>query len=100
MELYPLSFGAGILAGVLYGLLNIRLPALPWVALVGLAGILIGEHAVPLVRDFLAGGLGGPWSFSVFNVFHQLAGRDVSPVVDIGEVNPGKTSPNSEHSHV
>lgn len=54
MKLYLLSLGAGILAGVLYGLLNIRSPAPPVVALVGLLGILIGEQAVPLAKRFFA----------------------------------------------
>jgi XapX domain-containing protein len=54
MKLYLLSLGAGILAGALYGVLNVRSPAPPVVALVGLLGILIGEQAVPFAKRFFA----------------------------------------------
>lgn len=47
MKLYILSLGAGLLVGVLYNLLNVRSPAPPVVALVGLLGILLGEQLVP-----------------------------------------------------
>lgn len=50
MKVYLLSLGAGILVGVVYGLLNVRSPAPPVIALVGLLGILVGEQAVPLVK--------------------------------------------------
>nr|WP_229416744.1 DUF1427 family protein [Massilia eburnea] len=45
--------GAGLLAGILYGVLNVRSPAPPVVALVGLLGILLGEQLPPLVRQWL-----------------------------------------------
>lgn len=48
MKLYLMSLGAGLLVGVVYGLLNVRSPAPPVIALVGLLGILIGEQIVPL----------------------------------------------------
>lgn len=38
-----LSFGVGLLAGVLYWLMGVRSPAPPWISLVGLLGILAGE---------------------------------------------------------
>jgi XapX domain-containing protein len=40
VKIYLLSLGAGLLAGILYGVLNVRSPAPPVVALVGLLGIL------------------------------------------------------------
>lgn len=55
MNVYLLSLGAGILAGVLYGLIDVRSPAPPVIALVGLAGILIGEQIVPLAKRLVAG---------------------------------------------
>jgi len=55
MKLYLFSLAAGVLVGVIYGLLNVRSPAPPVVALIGLAGILIGEQAVPLAREWVAG---------------------------------------------
>jgi XapX domain-containing protein len=50
MKLYLASLGAGLLVGIIYGLLNVRSPAPPVIALLGLLGILLGEQAVPLVK--------------------------------------------------
>ena len=55
MRLYILSLAAGVLVGIIYGLLNIRSPAPPVVALVGLLGMLIGEQAVPMAKRLAAG---------------------------------------------
>ena len=55
MNVYVVSLGAGVLVGVIYGLLSVRSPAPPVIALVGLAGILIGEQLVPLAKRLLAG---------------------------------------------
>ena len=54
MKLYLLSLGAGLLVGVIYSLLNVRSPAPPVVALVGLLGILVGEQLVPLAKSIWA----------------------------------------------
>lgn len=53
MKLYALSLGAGLLVGVVYSLLQVRSPAPPLVALVGLLGILAGEQIVPVGRHLL-----------------------------------------------
>ncbi|RYD42950.1 MAG: DUF1427 family protein [Sphingomonadales bacterium] len=50
MKIYLVSLGAGLLVGVVYSLLGVRSPAPPIVALVGLAGILVGEQLVPIVK--------------------------------------------------
>jgi XapX domain-containing protein len=50
MKPYLISLGAGLLVGVIYNLLNVRSPAPPAIALVGLLGILLGEQVVPLVK--------------------------------------------------
>jgi XapX domain-containing protein len=55
MRLYVLSLAAGVLVGIIYGLLNIRSPAPPVVALVGLLGMLIGEQVVPMAKRLAAG---------------------------------------------
>jgi XapX domain-containing protein len=55
MKIYLVSLGAGILVGVIYSLLNVRSPAPPLVALVGLLGILVGEQIVPVGKHMLAG---------------------------------------------
>ena len=54
MKIYLLSLGAGLLVGVIYSLINVRSPAPPVVALVGLLGILVGEQLPPLLRGLWA----------------------------------------------
>ena len=53
MKLYLVSLAAGILVGAIYSLINVRSPAPPVVALVGLLGILLGEQLVPWVKRLL-----------------------------------------------
>ncbi|RYF93285.1 MAG: DUF1427 family protein [Caulobacteraceae bacterium] len=53
MRPYAIALAVGLLVGVIYGLLKVRSPAPPYVALVGLLGILLGEQAVPTVKHWL-----------------------------------------------
>lgn len=55
MKIYLLTLAVGFLVGAIYGLLNVRSPAPPVIALVGLLGILVGEQAVPLAKRIFAG---------------------------------------------
>ena len=55
MKVYLISLAVGVLVGVIYGLLHVRSPAPPVVALIGLFGILAGEQVVPMARHMLAG---------------------------------------------
>ncbi|SFK57486.1 DUF1427 family protein [Caulobacter sp. UNC279MFTsu5.1] len=55
MKPYLLSLGAGLLVGVLYSLLGVRSPAPPTIALLGLLGMLLGEHVVPIAKHMAAG---------------------------------------------
>jgi XapX domain-containing protein len=55
MKVYIVSLGAGVFVGVIYSLLNVRSPAPPLVALVGLAGILIGEQVIPVGKQVFNG---------------------------------------------
>jgi XapX domain-containing protein len=55
MKIYLVSLGAGVLVGVIYSLLNVRSPAPPLIALVGLLGILAGEQIIPVGKQMLAG---------------------------------------------
>lgn len=55
MKVYIVSLATGLLAGLIYGLLNVRSPAPPVIALVGLLGILAGEQIPPLVTRILRG---------------------------------------------
>jgi XapX domain-containing protein len=50
MKIYVASLGVGLLVGVIYGVLNVRSPAPPVIALIGLLGILVGEQLVPLAK--------------------------------------------------
>ncbi len=54
MKTYLYSLAAGLLVGVIYALLNVRSPAPPVIALVGLLGILLGEQIPPLLRHWFA----------------------------------------------
>ena len=55
MKASLLSFGAGLVVGVVYSLLGVRSPAAPVVALIGLLSILLGEQIVPVGRRMIAG---------------------------------------------
>lgn len=55
MKMYLLSLAAGLLVGAIYALLNVRSPAPPVIALLGLMGILLGEQAVPLAKRVFIG---------------------------------------------
>lgn len=41
MKLYLMSLSAGLLVGIIYALIDVRSPAPPIIALVGLLGILV-----------------------------------------------------------
>jgi XapX domain-containing protein len=80
MPTYLLSLGAGLLVGIVYSLLNVRSPAPPVVALVGLLGMLIGEQVIPMARHMLEGShLAAAWRQSQCtpHVFGLLPGRQV-----------------------
>ena len=51
---YLTSLLVGVGVGVVYALLDVRSPAPPLVALVGLLGIVVGEQGVPLVKAWVA----------------------------------------------
>ncbi|RRS04998.1 DUF1427 family protein [Aquabacterium soli] len=53
MKPYLVSLAIGLLVGVIYALFNVRSPAPPVIALVGLLGILVGEQLPPLVKKVL-----------------------------------------------
>ena len=54
MKAYVTSLAVGVLVGVIYNLLNVRSPAPPLVALVGLLGMLAGEQVIPTAREVVA----------------------------------------------
>jgi XapX domain-containing protein len=78
MKLYLFSLLAGVLVGVIYSLINVRSPAPPLVALVGLLGILGGEQIIPVAKQMLSGaGFHTAWNESKCNqhMFGSLPGR-------------------------
>jgi XapX domain-containing protein len=78
MKIYLISLGAGVLVGVVYSLLNVRSPAPPLVALVGLLGILAGEQVIPVAKQMIAGeGLAAAWRQAKCapHMFGMLPGR-------------------------
>jgi XapX domain-containing protein len=58
MPTYLASLILGVAVGAVYGLVNVRSPAPPAIALLGLLGMLAGEQAVSLARShvFKSGG--------------------------------------------
>jgi len=78
MKPYLISLAVGLLVGVVYSLLNVRSPAPPVIAILGLLGMLVGEQVIPVGKQLLAG-----TSFStacskehaVNHVFGRLPGR-------------------------
>jgi XapX domain-containing protein len=78
MKMYVLSLSVGLLVGVIYGLLHVRSPAPPVIALTGLLGILVGEQLVPLAKRLLASEpVSSAWvrEQCVPHMFGQLPGR-------------------------
>lgn len=82
MRIYLVSLAVGVLVGVIYALLNVRSPAPPVVALIGLLGILIGEQAVPITKRLFSGQpLTVSWlkSDCVPHIFGTLPGKSDTP---------------------
>ena|ERR1700675_2448132 len=78
MKAYFISLGAGLLVGIIYSILNVRSPAPPLVALVGLFGILIGEQLIPVGKHVLTGAsISSAWqkAMGTQHIFGMLPGR-------------------------
>jgi XapX domain-containing protein len=78
MKIYVVSLGVGLLVGVIYGVLNVRSPAPPVIALVGLLGILVGEQLVPLAKRLVSNQpVSTTWvrEQCVPHIFGQLPGK-------------------------
>jgi XapX domain-containing protein len=78
MRTYLVSLGAGLLVGIVYSLLNVRSPAPPVVALVGLLGILVGEQIIPVAKRVVEGShLAAAWRQAQCtpHIFGRLPGR-------------------------
>lgn len=89
MKLYLLSLAAGLLVGVVYSLLNVRSPAPPLVALIGLLGILIGEQIIPVGKKLIAGTpIETAWrqAGAYLHLFGPLPGRHAAPDRSAGTI--------------
>lgn len=53
MKSYAISLIVGLLAGVIYALIDVNSPAPPVIALVGLFGMLVGEQLIPLGKRLI-----------------------------------------------
>jgi len=67
MKTYVVSLALGLLVGVIYALFQVRSPAPPVIALVGLLGILLGEQIPPLVKSLV-----GPQAVATSWLHHQV----------------------------
>lgn len=54
MKAWIISLVCGVVAGVIYALLDVHSPAPPVVALLGLFGMLVGEQLIPVGRRLLS----------------------------------------------
>jgi XapX domain-containing protein len=50
MKGYLVSLAVGVLVGLIYSAVDVKSPAPPTIALVGLLGMLAGEHLITLAR--------------------------------------------------
>ena len=90
MKPYLLALGAGLVVGVVYSLLNVRSPAPPVIALIGLLGILAGEQIVPVAKRLIGGeGLNIGWLRSECGE-HIFGALPVRPDKD-ADRKPGRT---------
>ncbi|MHA6313922.1 MULTISPECIES: XapX domain-containing protein [Pantoea] len=53
MKSYAISLIVGLLAGVVYALIDVNSPAPPVIALLGLFGMLVGEQLIPLGKRII-----------------------------------------------
>jgi XapX domain-containing protein len=80
MRLYLVTAAVGLLVGIIYGVLNVRSPAPPVVALVGLLGILVGEQVVPFTKRLVSSApMTSAWMRRqcIPHIFGQLPGAAV-----------------------
>lgn len=53
MKSYAVSLIVGLLAGIVYALIDVNSPAPPVIALLGLFGMLVGEQLIPLGKRLI-----------------------------------------------
>lgn len=78
MKPYLISLAVGVLVGVIYNLLNVRSPAPPVIAILGLLGMLIGEQIIPVGKHWFNGtafSAACDKTHATSHVFGRLPGR-------------------------
>jgi XapX domain-containing protein len=81
MKAYLISLAVGVLVGIIYSLLNVRSPAPPVIAILGLLGILAGEQVIPVGKQLLKGtafDVACDKTHAIDHVFGQLPGRQAA----------------------
>ena len=93
MKAYLWSLGLGLLVGVIYALFQVRSPAPPVIALVGLLGILIGEQLPPLVAQTFGADRSTSWLRDCVkpHVFGRLPCREAPPTATSTSPLPAAT---------
>ena len=84
MKVYVVSLALGLLVGVIYALFQVRSPAPPIVALVGLLGILLGEQIPPLIKHAIERPSQNSWLHQqvkphVFGALPQRLAKPINP---------------------
>jgi XapX domain-containing protein len=96
MKAYLITLTVGLLVGAFYGLLNVRSPAPPVIALIGLLGILIGEQIPPLAKWMFEGRtvtVSALREHCGEHVFGRLPSRAGVAVAASGQTTPPETKP-------
>lgn len=81
MKIYIISLVTGLLVGIIYSLLNVRSPAPPLIALLGLLGMLVGEQVIPVCKQLLSGttfSTACTKTHAISHIFGQLPGRQAA----------------------
>ena len=102
MRVYLLSLGAGLLVGVIYSVLNVRSPAPPVVALVGLLGILVGEQIIPVAKHMVEGShLAAAWrkSHGMPHIFGLLPGHHAEAMQARIDSEPAHSHDQTRNEH-
>lgn len=85
MKTYFVSLAVGVLVGVIYALLQVRSPAPPIIALVGLLGMVLGEQVPSLIQQIRA--KEGSQRFSMQ--------AEVRPLAPVEPTQPAQKSPSA-----
>jgi XapX domain-containing protein len=87
MKPYVLSLALGLLVGVIYALFQVRSPAPPVIALVGLLGILLGEQIPPLIKSVIK-----PQAAATSWLQHQVKPHVFGELPQCAKAEPGASA--------